>query len=183
MFHSMSNKCQSIWSPWEIDAKPRTISSMLITHWGRVTHICVSYLGHHWSRLWLGAGQAPAHYLNQCWNIIDWTLWNKPQWNLNRNLCILKKMQLKMSSGKWLQFCLGNTQFPGNNQTCMSWCRVDGCWYGIGSRTVDMECPGVRDTKSIRPFCYSPDSPPLSISFIYWIPCRYLAGVAEVELR
>ena len=28
---------------------------------------------------------APSHYLNQCWNIVNWTLWNKFQWNFNRN--------------------------------------------------------------------------------------------------
>ena len=28
---------------------------------------------------------APNHYLNQCWIIVNWTLRNKLQWNLNRN--------------------------------------------------------------------------------------------------
>ena len=28
---------------------------------------------------------APSHYLNQCWNIVNWTPRNKLQWNLNRN--------------------------------------------------------------------------------------------------
>ena len=27
----------------------------------------------------------PSHYLNQCWNIVNLTLGNKLQWNLNRN--------------------------------------------------------------------------------------------------
>ena len=26
-----------------------------------------------------------SHYLNQCWNIVNWTLSNKLQWNFNRN--------------------------------------------------------------------------------------------------
>ena len=43
----------------------------VLTHGGRVTHICVSKLT--WS--------APNHYLNQCWNIINWNLRNKLQWN------------------------------------------------------------------------------------------------------
>ena len=30
------------------------------------------------------AWSAPSHYLNQCWNIVNWTLWNKDPWNLNR---------------------------------------------------------------------------------------------------
>ena len=28
---------------------------------------------------------APSHYLNQCWNIVNWPLRNKFQWNFNRN--------------------------------------------------------------------------------------------------
>ena len=30
----------------------------------------------------------PSHYLNQCWNIINWTLGNKLQWILHWNLYI-----------------------------------------------------------------------------------------------
>ena len=33
--------------------------------------------------LWLWS--VPSHYLNQHWNILNWTLRNKIQWNLNRN--------------------------------------------------------------------------------------------------
>ena len=29
-----------------------------------------------------------SHCLNQCWNIVNWTLTNKLQWNLNQNSCI-----------------------------------------------------------------------------------------------
>ena len=28
---------------------------------------------------------APSHYLNQCWNIVNWTLRNKLQWDCNQN--------------------------------------------------------------------------------------------------
>ena len=35
-----------------------------------------------WSRV---MRSAPSHYLKQCWNIINWTLAKKLQWNLNRN--------------------------------------------------------------------------------------------------
>ena len=56
----------------------------MLSHWGRVTHICVDELGHHWFWWWLVACSVPSHYLNQCWNIVNWTLGNKLQWNLNR---------------------------------------------------------------------------------------------------
>ena len=31
---------------------------------------------------------APSYYLNQCWNIVDWTLRNKTQWQFNQNFNI-----------------------------------------------------------------------------------------------
>ena len=34
------------------------------------------------------AWSAPSHYLNQRWNIVNWTIGNQLQWNLNRNLYI-----------------------------------------------------------------------------------------------
>ena len=46
---------------------------IVLTHWGRVTHICVSKL------------TIIASDLNQRWNIVNWTLRNKLQWNFNRN--------------------------------------------------------------------------------------------------
>ena len=59
-----------------------------LTHWGRVTHICVVDLGHHWFRQCYVACSAPSHYLNQCWNIVNWTFRNKLQWNFNLNSSI-----------------------------------------------------------------------------------------------
>ena len=50
---------------------------------------------------------ATSQYLNQCWYIVNKTLGNKIQWNFNQNSNIfIKKMHLKMSSGKWHLFCL-----------------------------------------------------------------------------
>ena len=46
------------------------------------------WTNHHWFRQWLVAWPAPSHHLNQCWNIVNWTLGNKLQWNINRNLYI-----------------------------------------------------------------------------------------------
>ena len=44
-----------------------------------------SISNYHWLRQWLVAWPAPSHGLIQCLNIVDWTLGNKLQWNLNRN--------------------------------------------------------------------------------------------------
>ena len=43
---------------------------------------------HHWFRWWPDFRSAPRHYLNQCWVIVNWTLRNKIQWNISRNLNI-----------------------------------------------------------------------------------------------
>ena len=48
----------------------------LLIHWGRVRHICVGKL------------TTIGYYLNQWWNIVNWTLGNKFQWNVTRNLNI-----------------------------------------------------------------------------------------------
>ena len=126
---------------WSRSLTPYHISSPgsnVLTHWGWVTHICVSKLSiigsgsvgsrqyrwllpcdppatfpmilkklhmiileiidwllyqNHWLikflgttlfRQWLVTWPVPSHYLNKCWNIINWTLRNKLQWNLNQ---------------------------------------------------------------------------------------------------
>ena len=57
-----------------------------VTHWGRKTHICVTKLTSIGSDNGLPPSwTAPSHYLNQCWNIVNWSLRNKLQWKFNRN--------------------------------------------------------------------------------------------------
>ena len=57
-----------------------------LTHWGPVTHICVSKLTSIGSdNEWLVAWPVPSHYLNQCLHIVNWTLGIKLQWNFSRN--------------------------------------------------------------------------------------------------
>ena len=58
---------------------------ILLTHLPLVPHICVSESGQHWFRYWLVAYSAPSHYLNQCWDIINWAIGNKLQWNFDQN--------------------------------------------------------------------------------------------------
>ena len=41
--------------------------------------------GQHWFGLWLVVYSAPSHYLKQCWVIVNWTLKNNLQCNLNQN--------------------------------------------------------------------------------------------------
>ena len=53
-----------------------------LTHWGWVTHICVSKLTIIGSENGLSA---PSHYLNQSWNIVNSNLGKKFQWNIKQN--------------------------------------------------------------------------------------------------
>ena len=57
-----------------------------LTHWGRVMHICVGDL----SIIASDNGYSPSHYLNQCWNIVNWNLRNKIQCNFDSRKCIWK---------------------------------------------------------------------------------------------
>ena len=52
---------------------------------------------HHWFRQWLVAWSAPSHYLHQCWNIVNWTLWKIHAFSF-------KKARFKMSEN-WRPFC------------------------------------------------------------------------------
>ena len=42
-------------------------------------------INHYWFRWWLVTWAAPSHYLNQCWNIVNWNRRYKLQWNLKWN--------------------------------------------------------------------------------------------------
>ena len=61
----------------------------MLNHWGRVMHICISKL------IIIGSDNVtwlvPNHYVNQCWNIVNWIPRNKLQWNLIRNSYIFIK--------------------------------------------------------------------------------------------
>ena len=50
----------------------------------------------------------PSHYLKHCYNIVNYTLRNKLQWNFNCNSHIfIQENAFRNGSGKWWPFCLG----------------------------------------------------------------------------
>ena len=84
------------------------LSVMLLTHWGRMTHLYVSKLTRIGSHNRLAPWPAPSHYLTQCWDIVNSNPRNWLRWILSKiHTSSFKKMHLKMSSAKWRQFCLG----------------------------------------------------------------------------
>ena len=75
-----------------------------LTHWGRVTHICVSNLTIIGSDNGLSPGRRQAIICTNAGILLIWSLganFNEIISEINR-----KKMHLKMSSGKWRPFCL-----------------------------------------------------------------------------
>ena len=80
----------------------------ILTHWGRVTHICVSRLTITGSDNGLSPGRRQAIIWTNAGILLIGTL----ETNFNEILIEIhtvsfKKMRLKMSSGKWRPFCLG----------------------------------------------------------------------------
>ena len=66
--------------------------------------------------------------MNQCFNIVNWILENKLQWNLNRMYTFsFKEMYLHMSHGKWRPSCIGlnvlnlNSNMPCSHLQCLFW--------------------------------------------------------------
>ena len=114
---------------------------------------------HHWFRLWLVARSAPRHYLNQCWNIVNWTLRNKLQWNINWNSYIfiqenafenvVCKMACILSRPQWV-----NSLAPGRFQFNFRWeifklTLVNGGWgisYEIALRWMPLNLTDDKST-------------------------------------
>ena len=84
---------------------------------------------------------APSHYLNQCWNIVNWTHRNKLQWNLNRNIYffiqenafenVVWKMEAILSPPQCVKGFIDDTSTVAE---AMAWCyqamshNLNQCW-------------------------------------------------------
>ena len=82
--------------------------NLTLTHWGRVTHICVSKLTIIGSDNGLSPGRRQAIFWTNAGILLIWTLGT----NFSEILSAIhafsfKNMHLKMSSAKWRPFCLG----------------------------------------------------------------------------
>ena len=73
-------------------------------------------------------GLVTSHYLNQCWNIINWTHRNKLQWKLNRNSYIFIQENV-FENVVWIMpaICLGLNVLKqwGLGKKVMKW------WFGF----------------------------------------------------
>ena len=81
---------------------------MILTHWGRVTHICVSELTIIGSNNGLSHGRRQAIiWTNAAILLIGHLETNFSEILIKIHTFSFKKMRLKMSSGKWRPSCLG----------------------------------------------------------------------------
>ena len=95
------------------------VRNTVLTHWGRLTHICFDKI------ITIGSDNglspswtAPSHYLNQCWYILIGPLGiNFSEIVLGIQTFPFTKIHLKVSSAKWRPFCLGLSVL---NNSCWS---------------------------------------------------------------
>ena len=87
-----------------------------LTHWGRVTHICVGILTSIGSDNGLSPGRRQAIIWTNAGILLIWPLGtNFSEILIGIQTFSFKKMHLKMSSGKWRPFCLGLNVLTGFN--------------------------------------------------------------------
>ena len=97
-----------------------------LTHWGQVTHICVSKL----VNIGSDNGLSPGRRQGIIWTNAGILLIGPLGTNFSENLIGIqtfsfKKMPLKMSSAKWRPFCLGLNVLIAN-------CLINvGIWYKV----------------------------------------------------
>ena len=102
--------------------KVQVISDYALTHWGRVTHICVSKLtiigsdnglspGRRQAIIWTNAGKLLIRPLGTNFN----------EMLIEIHSFSLMKMRLKVSSAKWRPFCLGLNVLKQHNFAVKSW--------------------------------------------------------------
>ena len=97
---------------------------LILTHWGRVTHICVSEL----TIIGSDNGLSPGRRQAIIWNNAGLLLIGPLRTNFSENLIEIltfsfTKMRLKVSSAKWRPFCLGLnvlTHWGRVTYTCVS---------------------------------------------------------------
>ena len=127
----------------------------LLTHWGRVTHICVSNL----TIIGSDNGSSPCRRQAIIWTnagilLIGPLGTNYSEIFIEIHTFSFKKMHLKMSSGKWLPFCLGLNMLTATHvfrllshtihqRTAYSWIskqHATNPWIVNHCMTVDRNC-------------------------------------------
>ena len=104
---------------------------VMLTHWGRVTDICVGKL----TSIASDDGLSPGRRQAIIWNIAEIMLIGRLGTNFSEILIkiqtfSLKKIRLKMSSAKCRPFCLGlNVLMPGVGVECTKASFINSLWH------------------------------------------------------
>ena len=113
-----------------------------VTHWGRVTHICVSKLAIIGSDNGLSPERRQAIIWTNGGILLIWPLGtNFSEISINFHTFSFKKIHFKMSSGKWRPFCLGLNVLKSPLILVM-------VWHWAGNKLL----PEPMVTKSAMPF-------------------------------
>ena len=113
--YSVSHALIWVWLPGEF------YDQVWLTHWSRVTHICVSKLSIIASDNGLSPGRRQAIIITNAGILLIWPLGtNFSEILIKMNTFSFKKMRLKMSSAKWRPFCLGLNVLSGKLYTRFS---------------------------------------------------------------
>ena len=105
----------------QVMARLASLNPTALTHWGRVTHICVGKLtiiGRRQAIIWTNAGVLLIGPLGTNFGEILTGIQTFP----------FKKMHLKMSSGKWRPFCLGLNVLKRLDQQQVQWWTGQVMW-------------------------------------------------------
>ena len=92
---------------WFAKWRPFCPGLSILTHWDRVTHICVSKLTTTGPDNGLSSGRRQAIIWTNAWILLIQTLGTNNDILIEIDTFSIKKMYLKMSSGKWRPFCSG----------------------------------------------------------------------------
>ena len=107
--------CRQATSHYLSQCWPRSLSNMTslghneLTHWGLVMHvyICIMEL-YHQLGCWSITYSVPNHSPNQSHLVVNWTIRDQSEWNMNQNMKFsLKKLHPKISSTKCQPLCSG----------------------------------------------------------------------------
>ena len=113
-----------------------------LTHWGRVTHICVSKL------TIIVSWSAPSHYLNQYSNIVNSKLKNQLQWNLKQNSHIFIQENVFEKVVCEMATILSRPKYV-TKPLILAWCQAIIC-----TRTHSLSCrPQATNFSGIRIKC------------------------------
>ena len=126
---------QAITRPWPNVHHMPLLGLHELTHWGRETHICIIKL----TLIGLDNGLSPGRHQAIIWTNAGILLIG-PLVTIFREILmkiysfLFKKMHLKMSSGKWLPFCLGLNVLTHSFQEIF--CNIEFVWTLVQIMTI-----------------------------------------------